>query len=60
MDSYRRISGAVFALVAIGHGGRAVAGVPVTIGETSVPVWISWVFCIASAALSFWAMRSRK
>ena len=60
MDGYRRISGAVFALVAIGHGGRAAAGIPITIGTTSVPIWISWVFCVASAALSLWALRGRK
>jgi hypothetical protein len=60
MDSYRKISAAVFALVAIGHGARAAAGIPITIGDTSVPVWISWVFCIASAALSVWAMRASK
>jgi membrane protein implicated in regulation of membrane protease activity len=60
LDSYRKISGAVFALVAIGHGARAAAGLPVTIGTTSVPVWISWVFCLASAVLSVWAMRARR
>jgi hypothetical protein len=60
MDTYRKISGAVFALVAIGHGGRAAAGIPITIGTTSVPIWISWVFCLGSAALSLWALRARK
>jgi hypothetical protein len=59
MDSYRKISGVVFALVAIGHGARAAAAVPITVGATSVPIWISWVFCVASAALSIWALRGR-
>jgi len=45
---------------AIGHGGRAAAGIPITIGTTSVPIWISWVFCLGSAALSLWALRARK
>jgi hypothetical protein len=30
------------------------------IGTTSVPIWISWVFCLGSAALSLWALRARK
>lgn len=60
MDSYRKISAAVFILVAIGHGGRAAAAIPISIGTTSVPIWISWVFCVASAALALWALRLRK
>ncbi len=60
MDQYRKISGVVFALVAIGHGARAAAGLPVTVGATAVPIWISWVFCLASAALSIWALRGRQ
>jgi hypothetical protein len=33
----------VFALVAIGHGGRAAAGIPITIGDLGADL-ISWVF----------------
>ena len=60
MDTYRKTSAAVFALVAIGHGGRAAAGIPITIGTTDVPIWISWVFFIAAGLLSLWALRGRK
>lgn len=60
MDSYRKISGAVFALVAIGHGARAAAGIPIMIGTTSVPIWISWAAFIVAGALSVWALRGRQ
>ena len=60
MDSYRKISGAVFAIVALGHGARAVAGIPITIGTTDVPIWVSWVFFAGAGLLSLWALRGRK
>ena len=60
MDSYRKISGVVFAIVAIGHGARAAMGVPITMGATSVPIWISWAAFVFAGALSVWALRGQK
>ena len=60
MESYRKISGIVFAFVAIGHGARAAMGVPITIGTSSVPIWMSWAAFVVAGSLSLWALRGRK
>ena len=60
MGSYRRISGLVFAIVALGHAGRALAELPLTIGSTSVPVWVSWLFAGVAFVLSIWGLAGRK
>ena len=53
---YLLISAAVFAVVAIAHLTRAIAGWPITIGTWSVPLDVSWLGAIATGALSLWAM----
>lgn len=60
MDGYRKVSGLVFALVAVGHGIRAVCGWPLIIGGTDVPIWVSWTFVAGAGLLSVWAFVSRK
>lgn len=55
--SYRKVSGIIFAIVALLHAARAAVGIPVQIGSQSVPVAISWVAAVVSAALAFWALR---
>ena len=40
---YSLLAALVFALVAVLQIVRAVAGLPVTIGEHSIPVWAGWV-----------------
>ncbi len=60
METYRRVSGAVFAIVAIGHAARAAAGLPLVVGSQSIPVWVSWVFAVGAALLALWAFGGRK
>jgi len=46
--TYSRLAGAIFAIIAILQLVRALAGWPLTIGRTAIPVWASWVaFAIA-------------
>ena len=55
---YRTISGMVFGLIAIGQGVRAALQVPVQVGATSIPVWVSWVAVVVAGGLCIWAFRS--
>jgi hypothetical protein len=42
---YSLLAALIFALVAVLQLVRAVAGLPVTIGRTPIPIWASWVAC---------------
>jgi hypothetical protein len=57
-SSYRTVSGFVFGLIALLQGIRAVVQVPVQIGTTAIPVWVSWVAVVVAGALCVWAFRS--
>jgi hypothetical protein len=43
--NYSLLVGLIFAVGAIAQVFRAVMGVPITIGQTSIPVWVSWIAC---------------
>ena len=51
--SYSRLVGAVFGLVALLQLTRAVAGWPVTVADTTIPLWASWVACVVAAGLAW-------
>ncbi|HEV7671407.1 MAG TPA: hypothetical protein VGS22_23050 [Thermoanaerobaculia bacterium] len=57
--NYLRVSGLVFAFVALAHAYRAIRALPILIGTTSFPIWTSWLAVVVSGALSVWAFRSR-
>ncbi len=57
-SGYRTISGVVFGLIALGHGIRAALQVPVQLGSTSIPIWVSWLAVVVAGALCVWAFRS--
>ena len=56
-SSYRTISGVVFGLIALGHGIRAALQVPVQLGSTSIPIWVSWVAVVVAGVFCVWAFR---
>ena len=56
---YRRTSGFIFAVVAIGHAIRALRAIPVQVGDSPFPVWLSWVFVVVAGSLSIWAFLGR-
>lgn len=58
-SSFNRVAGLVFAVVALAHAWRAVQAIPVLLGSTAVPVWISWVAVAGAGTLSIWGFRSR-
>jgi len=51
--TYSRLAGTIFAIVAILQLIRALAGSPVTIAGTAIPVWASWVAFVIAAALAW-------
>ena len=51
--NYSRLAGAIFALVALLQLIRAVAGWPVTVADTTIPLWASWVACVVAAGLAW-------
>lgn len=57
-SGYRTISGVVFGVIALGQGIRAALQVPVQVGATAIPVWISWVAVAVAGGLCVWAFRS--
>ena len=40
---YSLLAALIFAVVAVLQVARAVLGLPVTIGQTSIPIWGSWI-----------------
>jgi hypothetical protein len=61
VSSYAGLAAAIFAIIALLQLARAVAGWPVTIGGTQIPMWPSWLaFGVAGllAWLGFRASRS--
>ena len=58
-NTYRYVSGSIFGVVALAHLVRAVRAVPVQIGDSPIPIWLSWIAVIVAGALSLWAFRGR-
>ncbi len=54
---YRTISGVLFGLIGLGHGIRAALQVPVQLGSTSIPIWVSWVAVVVAGVFCVWAFR---
>jgi divalent metal cation (Fe/Co/Zn/Cd) transporter len=50
---YSLLVALIFALVAILQIVRAVTRLPVTIGQTSIPIWVSWVACGVAVVLAW-------
>ena len=54
---FAAIAAAIFALVALLHLVRLLAGWPIVIGAWTVPMWPSWIGLIVAAALSYFGAR---
>ena len=50
---YATLAALIFTLVAVLQLVRALKRWPVTIGTTSIPVWVSWVAFIVAAILAW-------
>jgi hypothetical protein len=50
---YSLLVAVLFALVAVLQIARAVTGLPITVGRTSIPIWASWVAGIVAIILAW-------
>jgi hypothetical protein len=50
---YSFLVASFFALGAVLQIVRAVAGLPITVGQTSIPIWVSWVACGVAIVLAW-------
>jgi len=57
MQTYLRISGTLFGLVAVGHLLRLLRHWPAEIAGWIVPAWISILGLLIAGGLTIWAMR---
>jgi hypothetical protein len=55
-QSYLRLAGAIFALVALAHLVRAVMDWPIVIAGWIVPIWLSWLAFVIAGALGYVGM----
>ena len=58
MARYERVSGTLFALIALAQLTRVVLGLPAQVGTLAVPVWFSFVAFVVTAGLAVWGFRS--
>ncbi len=52
-STYMKVTGVIFLIIAVVHLYRAIYGLPVVIGEFSVPVAASWVAVVVAGFLSY-------
>jgi hypothetical protein len=50
---YSLLAALIFAFVAALQLVRTIRRWPVTIGTTSIPIWVSWVACVVAAILAW-------
>ena len=54
---YCIVSGVLFTLVALAHLLRIMYGMSIQVDDYAVPMLVSWIGLILTAALAFWAFR---
>jgi hypothetical protein len=59
-NTYNKVSGLVFAIVAIAHAVRAFNGWEVNLGPYEVPLWASWVVVLCLGWFSYSAFKLNK
>ena len=52
-NTFRKVAGTVFAVVAVAHALRVVYGLPIMIGEWFVPMWLSWLAVVLAGWLAY-------
>jgi hypothetical protein len=57
--AFPKFAATLFAVVALAHVARIAFGVPVMVGDASVPMAVSWVAAVVFGALAAWGFRAR-
>ena len=55
--SFTTVAATIFGIVALAHAARLALGLPVQVGTTPVPIWISWVALFVAGSLCAWGFR---
>jgi hypothetical protein len=58
-NTYMKLTGTIFLIIAVAHLLRAVLGWNVVIGTTVIPLWISWIGVIVAGCLSYQGLSKR-
>ncbi|HET6604659.1 MAG TPA: hypothetical protein VFG21_10720 [Xanthomonadaceae bacterium] len=58
-SSFSSVAAVVFGIVAIAHAARGAMGTPILVGETAIPLWVSWLGLAIAGSLSIWGFRAR-
>jgi hypothetical protein len=56
--AFCKVAAALFGIVALAHAARLALEVPIQIGATAIPMWVSWLGLPLAGALSVWGFRS--
>ncbi len=59
-QTYTRVSGLLYILVALLHLWAIANKFPVTIGEAVMPMWLGWVIIIVSIFMAYQGLKKRK
>ncbi|WP_274629255.1 hypothetical protein [Arvimicrobium flavum] len=52
-SQYSLLAAVIFSVVAVLQIVRAARGLPVTVGQTSIPIWASWLACGVALILAW-------
>ncbi len=58
--SYSLLVAVIFAIIALVQVVRAIAGWPVTVGGTIMPVWPSWIAFVVAAGLAWLGFKASR
>lgn len=50
---FARLAAVIFAIVALAHLWRALAGLEIAIGGVNIPVWASWIAAVVAGFLAY-------
>ena len=56
--AFCKVAASLFGIVALAHVARLALDVPIQIGATAVPIWVSWLGLLVTGGLSVWGFRA--
>jgi hypothetical protein len=58
-QTYFKVSGCVFFIVALVHAWRILSVTPVAFGTAFVPMWLSWIGVVLAGTLAYQGLKKR-
>lgn len=50
--TFLRLAATIFAVISLAHLARVAVALPITIGQWTVPMWLSWLAFLVAGSLS--------